>query len=286
MKLDDFGKRGENRPLEDNDYEWDDWQETTFNDGWRDESLLEFNDDHPGGEIPNPRKDASVMKRAYTEDKKNLLRKLNINIRKGDGPNAKSLFERIKITANRKGNVNGVEFDGVKIIVLEGKTLRFTKNVKLKSKLYEFNSLVKEAEKENEKTVAALIEDSIPGVFVDDNLAESVLNDSLDRLNEEISKRADEITAELTENEIREFRGILDVKLPTLEQQREGGITVEDRIDAVKTEETHWRDLAERAQQAEKKLLYKSIADVAALKPTSYVFVLTFVPKTKLHKTL
>ena len=70
IKLDDFGKRREDRPPEDNDYEWDDWQETTFNDGWRDESLLEFNDDHPGGEIPNPRKGAGVMKSAYTEDKK------------------------------------------------------------------------------------------------------------------------------------------------------------------------------------------------------------------------
>ena len=36
IKLDDFGKRREDRPPEDNDYEWDDWQETTFNDGWRD----------------------------------------------------------------------------------------------------------------------------------------------------------------------------------------------------------------------------------------------------------
>ena len=112
----------------------------------------------------------------------------------------------------------------------------------------------------------ALIEESVPGVFVDDNLIDSVLSNSLERLNEEISERVDEITVELNENEIREFRGILTVKLPTAEQQREGGITVKGRIDAIKTEETHWRDLAERAQQAEKKLLYESIADVAALK--------------------
>ena len=87
---------------EDNNYDWDGWQETSFNNGWRDESLLEFNDDHPGGEIPNPRRDAGVMKRAYTEDKKNLLGELNINIRKRDGPNAKSLFERIKMTVNQR----------------------------------------------------------------------------------------------------------------------------------------------------------------------------------------
>ena len=161
---------------------------------WLERCLLEFNDDHPGGEIPNPRKDAGVMKRAYTEDKKNLLRKLNINIRKGDGPNAKSLFERIKITVNRKGNVNGAEFDGVKIIVQKGKGLEFTKNVRNASKLKEFEDLVREAKKEHEKTAVALIEDSNPVVFVDDNLIDSVLSNSLERLDEEISERADEIT--------------------------------------------------------------------------------------------
>ena len=126
--------------------------------------------------------------------KKNLLRKLNINIRKGDGPNAKSLFERIKITVNRKGNANGAEFDGVKIIVQKGKGLEFTKNVRNASKLKEFEDLVREAKKEHEKTAVALIEDSIPGVFVDDNLIDSVLSNSLERLDEEISERADEIT--------------------------------------------------------------------------------------------
>ena len=70
----------------------------------------------------------------------------------------------------------------------------------------------------------------------------------------------------LNENEIREFRGILTAKLPTAEQQREGGITVENRIDALKIEETNWRDLAERQTDSKKKLLYESIADVAALK--------------------
>ena len=261
IELDDFGKK-EDRPLEDrNDYDWDDYeQETTFNDGWRDESILEFNNDHPGGEIPNPRRDAGVMGRAYTEDMKNLLRELNINIRKGDGPNAKSLFEKLKLTVNRKGKVNGAEFDGVKIIILKGKKLDFTENVKFKSKVDEFQALAREAKKEHEKTAVGFMKETVPDVPVDDNLAESVLRDSIERLEEEISERSDEIIAGLTENEIREFRGILDVRLPTLEQQREGGITVENRIDALKTEENNWRDLADNSQRAQnnpnQKLLY------------------------------
>ena len=78
---------------------------------------MDFDDDNPGSEIPNSKKDAGVMRRPYTEDKKNLLRELNINVNKGDGTSARSLFERLKVTVNRKGKINGAEFDGVRIIV-------------------------------------------------------------------------------------------------------------------------------------------------------------------------
>ena len=127
--------------------------------------------------------------------------------------------------------------------------------------------MVREAKKEHEGTAVAAIEETVSDVYVDDNIAESVLSNSLGKIEEEISERTDEIIAGLTENELREFRGILDVRLPTLEQQREGGITVENRIDALKIEENNWRELTERTQIGpEKKRLYESVADVAALK--------------------
>ena len=83
IESDDFGDREdrEEQPPEDGSEK----EETTFDDGWRDESILEF-DDNPGGEIPNPSKDMGVMRRAYTEDKKSLLKELNINVNKGDVP--------------------------------------------------------------------------------------------------------------------------------------------------------------------------------------------------------
>ena len=46
---------------------------------------------------------------------------MNININKGDGPAAKSVFEKLKVTVNRKGKVNGAEYDGTRIIVQKGK---------------------------------------------------------------------------------------------------------------------------------------------------------------------
>ena len=112
----------------------------------------------------------------------------------------------------------------------------------------------------------ASVEEAVPDVTVDEDLADSVLRNSLLRLDEEISESADGIAEGLTENELREFGGILAARLPTVEQQMHGGITVESRIDAIRTEETHWRDLSERQPDPKKKLLYESIATVAALK--------------------
>ena len=74
------------------------------------------------------------------------------------------------------------------------------------------------------------------------------------------------IATELTENELREFQGILDVKIPTVEQRREGGMTTKSRINGLKTEETHWREEAEKQSDHKKKKLSEAIADVAALK--------------------
>ena len=223
IELDDFGDR-EEQPPEDGRED----QETAFDDDWRDESILDF-DDNPGGEIPNPKEDGGMMRRAYMEGKKSLLKELNINVNKDDGPSARSLFERLKVTVNRKGKINGAEFDGVTIIAQRGKRLVFTEDVKKVSKLNEFNSLARKAGEEHRDTAVALMEETL-GVTVDENLADSVLRSSLKRLNEEISEKTDGIAVELTENELRKFRGILAARLLTVEQQREGGITAEERI--------------------------------------------------------
>ena len=62
--------------------------------------------------ISNPKKDAAVIRRAYTEDKKSLLRELDLNLNKGDGKFSKQVFEKLKVTVNAKGKVNGAEYNG------------------------------------------------------------------------------------------------------------------------------------------------------------------------------
>ena len=118
---------GEDRPVDEREGE----EETNTN--WRDESVIiigRFNPEIPQGLDAEKQADRELGKiqgvrnRGYTEDKKNLLRELGINLKKGDGPSAKSVFEKLKVTVNRKGKINGGEFDGVRIIVQKGKKIR------------------------------------------------------------------------------------------------------------------------------------------------------------------
>ena len=113
IELDNFDDRPEEQEEPEQQQE-----ETNVDNDWRDQSIVIIDTSNPDAEIPNPKKDAAVIRRAYTENKKSLLRKMDVNINKGEGPTSKTIFERLKIlTVNRKGRVNGAEFDGVRIIV-------------------------------------------------------------------------------------------------------------------------------------------------------------------------
>ena len=138
-------------------------QETNIDD-WRDQSIVIIDTSNPDAEIPNPRKDAGAIRRAYTEDKKSLRREMGVNINKGDGPSAKTVFEKLKVTVNRKGRVNGAEYDSTRIIVQKGKRLVYTEDVKKASKVNEFKELMKRAEQEHGKTAVAVVEEAVPDV--------------------------------------------------------------------------------------------------------------------------
>ena len=74
----------------------------------------------------------------------------------------KNVFEKLKVTVNSKGKVNGAEFDGIKIIVQKGKKLVYTGDAKKLAKVTEFKELVEKAKLEHQKTPAALIEETLP----------------------------------------------------------------------------------------------------------------------------
>ena len=236
-------------------------QETNIDDDWRDQSIVIIDTSNPDAEIPNPRKDAGVIRRAYTEDKKSLLREMGINIKKGDGPSAKAVFEKLKVTVNRKGRVNGAEYDGTRIIVQKVKRLVYTKDVKKASKVNEFTRLVEKAELEHGKTGAAVVEEAVPDVTVSEDLANSVLRNSIERLEAEIDEMVADIESRsvgtsvtLDKEKIREFRGITKTAGHNLDN---GGLRVQ---------EEYFRDLARDEPNELRCKLYEEMAGVCALK--------------------
>ena len=233
-------------------------QETNIDDDdWRGQSIVIIDTSNPDAEIPNPRKDAGVIRRAYPEDKKSLLRKMGININKGDGPSAKAVFEKLKVTLNRKGMVNGAKYDGTRIIVQKGKRLVYTEDVKKASKVNEFKRLVKRAELEHGKTGTAVIEEAVPDVTVNEDLANSVLRNSIERLENEIDEMVADIKSRsvpLGKEKIREFRGITKTADHNLDN---GGL---------KVQEEYFRNLARDEPNELRSKLYEGMADVCALR--------------------
>ena len=251
IELDNLDDKPEEEPEEQQE------QETHIDNDWRDQSIVIIDTSNPDAEIPNPKKDAAVIRRAYTEDKKSLLREMDVNINKGDGPSAKAMFEKLKVTVNRKGKVNGAEFGGVRIIVQKGKRLVYTEDVKKASKVNEFKTLVDRAKLEHEKTAVAVVEEVIPDVSVSEDLANSVLRNSIENLESFIDEKVAEIESNgvtLDREKIREFRGITKTADHNLDN---GGL---------KVQEEYFRNLARDEPNELKSRLYEEMADVCVLK--------------------
>ena len=244
IELDNFDDRPEEEEPEQQE------EETNVGNDWRGQSIVIIDTSNPDAEIPNPKKDAAVIRRAYTEDKKGLLREIDVNINKGDGPSAKTIFEKLKVTVNRKVRVNGAEFDGVRIIVQKCKRLVYTEDVKKASKVNEFKTLVDRAKLEHEKTAVAV-------VSVSEDLANSVLRNSIENLESFMDEKVAKIESNgvtLDREKIREFRGITKTADHNLDN---GGL---------KVQEGYFRNLARHEPNELKSRLYEEMADVWVLK--------------------
>ena len=149
--MDDIELDTYNHEDEQNRDDEEEQQETTFNHPDDDDNNLEWDDttfDYPDDDarrnLDEMRKanrelgyGLSSKKRKITNVTKSVLWELGYKLRKGDRKNSKSFFERLKLTEGEKGKVNGMKFDGVKIIVLKGKGFKFSENVKFRSKINE-----------------------------------------------------------------------------------------------------------------------------------------------------
>ena len=145
IELDNFDKEAEEEQPEDQQEE-----ETNVDTDWRDESVIIID-----GSNPNARKNLNAMKDAdrelgkrIGETKKNIrkarkiyLKKMGVNVVKGDGPSSKAVLERLKVNYS-KGIPVSVEFDNVEIIVKEGENMVYTDDAIGASKVNEFKELL------------------------------------------------------------------------------------------------------------------------------------------------
>ena len=238
-------------------------QETDFiEDDRRDQSLVIIGGFNP--EILNPREDAADVERSYTQDKEDFLsEKMDIIISKDDGSASGELFKKLRLTVDKRSAnydrlvINGAEYDGTKVIVKKDGRFVYTEDKSKRIKVNEFKRLVERAEREHGETGVAVA----PDITVNKNLANSVLRNSIERLESEIDKmvadiesRSVETSVTLDKEKIREFRGITKTADHNLDN---GGL---------KVQEDYFRNLARDEPNELRSKLYEEMADICALK--------------------
>ena len=188
-----------------------------------------LNDDTVDTEIPNIKKDVAGIKRSITNDVKRVFKNnFNVSIEKKNGPNSESILENTRFKNARDGRYT-IEFKGRRIGWIErDQTVSLFEN-KNKNFVNGFKDTMNLVRAEYEKTPESLIK----------NLPDFAVNDILDSSVEKISEEIDQITTTLTEQELREFAGVLNPKGPT----------PEDRIKALETQADYWESVRKETEK-------------------------------------
>ena len=178
-------------------------------------------------EIPNVGVDVGNIRRAITNDVKKVFRSVfDISIEKKNGKGSSKILENTRFTS-RNGKVS-IEFKGNRIGWVErsGAVELFeNKNKKL---VNEFKETMELAKLEYEKTPSSLVKD-LPEEVVD-----SVLLSSVERIEDRIEER----TATLSEQQLREFAGVLNPKG-----------TPEIKIKALEAQADYWKKVRLEAEE-------------------------------------
>ena len=180
------------------------------------------------GEIPNVRTDIAGIKKSITSDVKRVFRDIfNMSIEKKNGKNSESILENTRFQSAKDGRFT-IEFKGKRIGWIErdqSVSLFEKKNKKL---VLEFKNSMNLVEHEFEKTPESLIK----------NLPDSAVEDILNMSVERISDNIDELNATLTEQELREFAGVLNPKG-----------SVGDRIKALEAQADYWETVRKETEK-------------------------------------
>ena len=184
-----------------------------------------------GDLLDNIGKDTHNVRRATTNNIKKVFRNVfDISIEKKNGESSTKVLENTKFISSRNGKVS-IEFKGSRIGWVErnGNVDLFeNKNKKL---VNEFRETMELAKLEYEKTPSSLIKD-LPEEVVD-----SVLLNTVERIDDRVEER----TASLSEQQLREFAGVLNPKG-----------TPEIKIKALEVQADYWKKVRLEAEEVVK----------------------------------
>ena len=182
-------------------------------------------------EIPDVGVDVGNIRRAITNDVKKVFRSVfDISIEKKNGEGSSKILENTRFTSSRNGRIS-IEFKESRIGWVErnGNVELFEKkNKKLVGEFKETMELVK---LEYEKTPSSLVK----------NLSEEVVDSVLESSVERIEDRIEERTATLSEQQLREFAGVLNPKG-----------TPEIKIKALEVQADYWKKVRLEAEEVAK----------------------------------
>ena len=182
-------------------------------------------------EIPNVGVDVGNIRRAITNDVKKVFRSVfDVSIEKKNGESSRKVLENTKFISSKNGKVS-IEFKGSRIGWVErnGNVDLFEK--KNKKLVGEFRETMELAKLEYEKSPSSLVKD-MPEEVVD-----SVLLSSVERIEDKIEER----TASLSEQQLREFAGVLNPKG-----------TPEIKIKALEVQADYWKKVRLEAEEVVK----------------------------------
>ena len=182
-------------------------------------------------EIPNVGVDVGNIRRAITNDVKKVFRSVfDISIEKKNGEGSTEILENTRFILSKNGRVS-IEFKGSRIGWVErnGSVELFEK--KNKKLVNEFRESMELAKLEYEKSPGSLVRD-LPEEVVD-----SVLLSSVERMEDKIEER----TASLSEQQLREFAGVLNPKG-----------TPEIKIKALEVQADYWKKVRLEAEEVTK----------------------------------
>ena len=192
-------------------------------------------------EIPNVNKDIAGIKRSITNDVKKVFKDIfNVFIEKKNGHNSESILENTRFQSAKDGRFT-IEFKGKRIGWIERDRTVSLFEKKNKKLVDEFKNSMDGATREYQQTPESLIK-NLPDYAVED-----ILNVSVERISERISDEVDNLTATLTEQELREFAGVLNPKGPTAEV----------RIKALETQADHWKSVKKETESEAARVVEK-----------------------------